>query len=92
MGQARQRFVSRKSLEIDCVLTWKKQIRRFQTLISLMLSSQTKDTVNAVAMKRLQTELPGGLCLESILDVEPKRLDELIRVVSYPTSSRHCSH
>lgn len=59
-----------------------KQIRRFQTLISLMLSSQTKDTVNAVAMNRLQTELPGGLCLESILEVEPKRLDELIRVVS----------
>lgn len=47
-----------------------------------MLSSQTKDTVNAVAMKRLQTELPGGLCLESILKVEPKKLDELIRVVS----------
>ncbi|KAG8418104.1 alpha,alpha-trehalase nth1 [Metarhizium acridum] len=32
--------------------------QRFHTLIALMLSSQTKDTVNAVAMKRLQTELP----------------------------------
>ncbi|KAJ5124086.1 DNA repair protein Ntg1 [Penicillium bovifimosum] len=31
--------------------------RRFQTLIALMLSSQTKDTVTAVAMHRLHTEL-----------------------------------
>lgn len=31
--------------------------RRFQTLIALMLSSQTKDTVTAVAMQRLHTEL-----------------------------------
>lgn len=62
-----------------CVL----QLRRFHTLISLMLSSQTKDTVNAVAMKDLREQLPGGLCLESILEVEPKRLDELIRIVGY---------
>ncbi|KAJ6087634.1 hypothetical protein N7467_006548 [Penicillium canescens] len=33
------------------------QDRRFQTLIALMLSSQTKDTVTAVAMQRLHTEL-----------------------------------
>ncbi|KAK2873635.1 alpha,alpha-trehalase nth1 [Arthroderma sp. PD_2] len=31
--------------------------RRFQTLIALMLSSQTKDTVTAVAMQRLHTQL-----------------------------------
>ncbi|KAJ5724498.1 hypothetical protein N7493_006226 [Penicillium malachiteum] len=34
--------------------------RRFQTLIALMLSSQTKDTVTAVAMQRLHTELGQG--------------------------------
>ncbi|KAL2002253.1 hypothetical protein VTN02DRAFT_334 [Thermoascus thermophilus] len=34
--------------------------RRFQTLIALMLSSQTKDTVTAVAMQRLHTELGEG--------------------------------
>ncbi|RPA89803.1 DNA glycosylase [Choiromyces venosus 120613-1] len=59
------------------------KLRRFHTLISLMLSSQTKDTINAVAMKDLQEKLPGGLCLESILEVEPKRLDELIRIVGF---------
>ncbi|KAL1968379.1 hypothetical protein VTN77DRAFT_1908 [Rasamsonia byssochlamydoides] len=34
--------------------------KRFQILIALMLSSQTKDTVTAVAMQRLHTELGDG--------------------------------
>lgn len=33
--------------------------KRFQTLVALMLSSQTKDTVTAVAMRNLQQNLPG---------------------------------
>lgn len=33
--------------------------QRFQTLTALMLSSQTKDTVTAVAIKNLQDNLPG---------------------------------
>ncbi|KAH8671109.1 DNA glycosylase, partial [Xylariales sp. PMI_506] len=64
--------------------------RRFQTLIALMLSSQTKDTTNAVAMRRLQTELPPyaagapkGLNLENILSVEPELLNELIWAVGF---------
>lgn len=64
--------------------------RRFHILVALMLSSQTKDTVNAVAMRRLMTELPpceegarGGLCLENVLAVEPARLNELIWAVGF---------
>jgi endonuclease-3 len=64
--------------------------RRYQTLTALMLSSQTKDTTNAVAMKRLCTELPpykdgapAGLNLENILAVDPKLLNELIWVVGF---------
>lgn len=34
--------------------------RRFHILVALMLSSQTKDTVTAVAMQRLHTELGDG--------------------------------
>lgn len=34
--------------------------QRFHTLVALMLSSQTKDTTNAAAMRRLQTELPAA--------------------------------
>lgn len=66
------------------------KVKRYQTLISLMLSSQTKDTTNAVAMRRLQKELPAhkdgapvGLNLENILAVDPQLLNELIWVVGF---------
>ena len=48
-----------------------------------MLSSQTKDTVTAMAMRRLQTELSSGLTLESILLVPPPALNELIWAVGF---------
>ncbi|KAG5984665.1 hypothetical protein E4U55_003745 [Claviceps digitariae] len=64
--------------------------QRFHTLISLMLSSQTKDTVNAVAMHRLKTELPahkpgaqGGLNLDNILAVDANVLNKLIWAVGF---------
>ena len=64
--------------------------RRFHTLVALMLSSQTKDTVNAEAMARLQKELPPheegappGLNLDNILAVEPALLNELIGKVGF---------
>ena len=65
-------------------------VQRFQTLVALMLSSQTKDTTNAVAMRRLQTELPphapgapGGLTLENVLAVDPDELNRLIWAVGF---------
>jgi endonuclease-3 len=57
--------------------------QRFQTLISLMLSSQTKDQVTAAAIRTMQRDLPGGLTLESILAVEPEKLNELIGKVGF---------
>ena len=57
--------------------------RRLQTLIALMLSSQTKDTVTAVAMKNLQQNLPGGFTLSSLLTVSPELLNELIQKVGF---------
>ena len=49
-----------------------------------MLSSQTKDTTNAIAMRRLQTDLPPpGLTLENILEVDPVKLNEMIFVVGF---------
>ncbi|KAK3325883.1 DNA glycosylase [Apodospora peruviana] len=64
--------------------------RRFHTLVALMLSSQTKDTVNAEAMYRLKTELPPhkegappGLNLDNILAVEPGLLNDLIGKVGF---------
>ncbi|KAG8526954.1 uncharacterized protein KY384_008383 [Bacidia gigantensis] len=65
--------------------------QRFQTLIALMLSSQTKDTTNAIAMRRLQTELPApGLTLQNILKVDPVKLNEMIYVVGFHnTKTKH---
>ena len=70
--------------------------RRYQTLTALMLSSQTKDTVTAVAMQRLHTELArpipdartgkiekSDLTIENILGCDPKWLDELIGKVGF---------
>ena len=59
------------------------QVQRFHTLISLMLSSQTKDTVNAATMARLRTQLPGGLTLASVLAVAPEQLNALIAQVGF---------
>jgi endonuclease III len=76
-----------ESLAMDSV---SPRDKRYQTLTALMLSSQTKDTTNAIAMKRLQTELPAhkpgappGLNLENILAVDPQLLNELIWVVGF---------
>ncbi|KAF7727909.1 DNA N-glycosylase and apurinic/apyrimidinic (AP) lyase [Apophysomyces ossiformis] len=62
-----------------------ERVSRFQTLVSLMLSSQTKDTVTSVAVKKLQKGLPGGLCLESILNVDESVLDNYIQSVGFHT-------
>ncbi|KZF23556.1 DNA glycosylase, partial [Xylona heveae TC161] len=58
--------------------------QRFQTLISLMLSSQTKDTATAAAVRGMQTQLPPpGLTLSNILAVSPTELNALIRQVGF---------
>ncbi|KAG8924313.1 DNA N-glycosylase and apurinic/apyrimidinic (AP) lyase [Tulasnella sp. 418] len=49
--------------------------QRFGTLVSLMLSSQTKDEVTAQAVANLRATLPGGLNVEGILAAD----DELIQ-------------
>lgn len=57
--------------------------RRLQTLVALMLSSQTRDTVTAAAMKNLQDNLPGGFDLNALLQVEPDELNNLIAKVGF---------
>ncbi|PNP52560.1 hypothetical protein THARTR1_06907 [Trichoderma harzianum] len=59
--------------------------QRLHSLIALMLSSQTKDTVTAVVMRKLQAELPAykpgapvGLNLDNLLAVEANMLNEMI--------------
>ncbi|CAH6718739.1 endonuclease III homolog 1 [[Candida] jaroonii] len=58
---------------------------RFQLLLSLMLSSQTKDEINYEAMLKLNNELKGtkGLTIDGILSLEDARLNELIFQVGF---------
>ncbi|KAH6625128.1 DNA repair protein-like protein Ntg1 [Boeremia exigua] len=57
--------------------------QRFQTLIALMLSSQTKDTVTAVAIRGMQERMSGGFNLESVLAIEPAELNGFINKVGF---------
>ncbi|PPJ53574.1 hypothetical protein CBER1_00402 [Cercospora berteroae] len=57
--------------------------QRLQTLVALMLSSQTKDTVTAVAMKNLQEGLPGGFNLDALLNISPEDLNSMINKVGF---------
>ncbi|PSN66503.1 DNA glycosylase [Corynespora cassiicola Philippines] len=57
--------------------------QRFQTLVALMLSSQTKDTVTSVAIKGMQDNMPGGFNLESVLAIDPPALNTFICKVGF---------
>lgn len=63
------------------------KLYRFQLLISLMLSSQTKDEVNYSAMVRLNSHFTQkgypSLCLEACLEATEAELDECIKQVGF---------
>ncbi|XP_012587149.1 PREDICTED: endonuclease III-like protein 1, partial [Condylura cristata] len=56
------------------------EVRRYQVLLSLMLSSQTKDQVTAGAMQRLRAR---GLTVDSILRMDDSTLGALIYPVGF---------
>nr|XP_055195169.1 endonuclease III-like protein 1 isoform X1 [Nyctereutes procyonoides] len=56
------------------------KVQRYQVLLSLMLSSQTKDQVTAGAMQRLRTH---GLTVDSILQTDDTTLGSLIYPVGF---------
>jgi len=56
------------------------KVQRYHCLVSLMLSSQTKDEVNFAAMQRLRSH---GLTVDSILEMSDKTLGDLIYPVGF---------
>ncbi|SPO28911.1 related to NTG1 - DNA repair protein [Ustilago trichophora] len=56
---------------------------RLATLVSLMLSSQTKDPVTAEAVYNLQRTLPNGLCLQSLLEADDETISSCIAKVGF---------
>ncbi|KAJ7494360.1 DNA glycosylase [Mycena galericulata] len=55
--------------------------KRFVTLISLMLSPQTKDQVTDAAVCKLRTALGGSVSLEAVLAADPIVISEAINKV-----------
>ncbi|QRW00820.1 HhH-GPD superfamily base excision DNA repair protein [Ceratobasidium sp. AG-Ba] len=57
--------------------------QRFGTLVSLMLSSQTKDEVTWAAVENLRQVLPGGLTVDSVLAADPSVISGAINKVGF---------
>ncbi|EEB08566.1 DNA endonuclease III [Schizosaccharomyces japonicus yFS275] len=59
------------------------KVFRLQTLVALMLSSQTKDTVLGPTMKNLKENMPKGLTVEGLEAIDEKELNILIEKVGF---------
>ncbi|KAK0210186.1 DNA glycosylase [Desarmillaria ectypa] len=59
------------------------QNQRFATLVSLMLSSQTKDEVTDAAVKQLRAALGGSISVQGIIDAEDSSISEAIAKVGF---------
>lgn len=57
-----------------------EKTRRFQTLIALMLSAQTKDTITAKAMTALQSY---GLTADKMADTPEATINQMISMVGF---------
>ncbi|KAK0563987.1 orotidine 5'-phosphate decarboxylase [Tilletia horrida] len=57
--------------------------KRFTTLVSLMLSSQTKDPVTAAAVANLQRQLPGGLTVDTVIAATDDQISQAINKVGF---------
>ncbi|KAJ1732786.1 alpha,alpha-trehalase nth1 [Coemansia sp. Benny D160-2] len=59
------------------------KLRRFRSLISLMLSAQTKDEITADAVRTLSQRLSGGLTPKSLSEAPIDMIHECIRRVGF---------
>ncbi|KAF9809238.1 hypothetical protein IEO21_07467 [Rhodonia placenta] len=57
--------------------------QRFSTLVSLMLSSQTKDEVTSAAVKRLRQAMGGSLSVDAIRQADAKTISDAICKVGF---------
>ncbi|EAU88217.1 DNA-(apurinic or apyrimidinic site) lyase [Coprinopsis cinerea okayama7 len=57
--------------------------QRFATLVSLMLSSQTKDEVTDAAVTKLRTALGGAISVEGIINAPSSLISEAIAKVGF---------
>ena len=66
--------------DVLCLIVSSLQTVRYQVLISLMLSSQTKDQVTFAAMEKLKAH---GLTIKNVLKTPASKIGELIYPVGF---------
>ncbi|KAJ1644453.1 alpha,alpha-trehalase nth1 [Coemansia asiatica] len=59
------------------------KMQRFRSLVSLMLSAQTKDEITAEAVRNLSQRLPGGLTPRSLSEAPMDLIHECVRRVGF---------
>ncbi|KAJ1864011.1 alpha,alpha-trehalase nth1 [Coemansia sp. RSA 2703] len=59
------------------------KMQRFRSLISLMLSAQTKDEITAEAVRNLSQRLPSGLTPKSLSEASMDLIHECVRRVGF---------
>ncbi|KAL0062483.1 alpha,alpha-trehalase nth1 [Marasmius tenuissimus] len=59
------------------------QNKRFTTLVSLMLSAQTKDEVTDAAVSKLRTALGGSISVNGIIEADESTISEAINKVGF---------
>ena len=72
------------------VCTELEKSRRLSTLISLMLSSQTKDEITHAAVIKLRAALGGSITLDAILQADDKTIDDAIGQVGFHNNKTKC--
>jgi len=65
---------------VHTIACWCLQVYRYQVLLSLMLSSQTRDQVTAAAMSKLQKH---GCTIDGIMETSDEILGQLIYPVGF---------
>jgi endonuclease-3 len=72
-----------QGLPLTNVDTDTAQNRRFATLVSLMLSSQTKDEITDAAMSKLRAALGGSISIDGIIGAEESTISQAIDKVGF---------
>ena len=83
MRQSRTAAVDSMGCERCADTTAPLPVQRFQTLVSLMLSSQTKDEVTYAAVQRLITGLDGSLTPQAVRAADEETVGKLIYPVGF---------
>ncbi|GAA6063238.1 hypothetical protein JCM10212_000340 [Sporobolomyces blumeae] len=65
------------------LVNFTRKDKKLSTLVSLMLSSQTRDEITDHATRELRSRLPGGLTVESLEAATIEEIDECIKKVGF---------